>query len=164
MKRIGIALILVLASASLFAQMPPMPPEVPARPPMPAQAPRPPQPPMPPNDPIERSLFPPDLIMNHQEDLHLSDAQRSALRKEVVALQTKVVDMQWQLSEEAEKLATMLRNTPVDEAKTLEQSDKVMSLEHDIKRLHLGTLIRIKNLLTPEQAAKLQEFRRRPQM
>lgn len=166
MKRIVIALTLVLMCASLSAQMPPMPPEGP-RPPMAPQAPRPPQAPqapMPPGDPIERSLFPPELIMGHQEELHLTDAQRAGLRTEVVRLQTKVVDMQWQLSEEAEKLATMLRNAPVDEAKALEQADKVMSLEHDIKRLHLGTLIRIKNLLTKDQAAMLQDLRHRPQM
>ncbi len=125
-----------------------------------AQQPQP-QPPGPDQDPISRQLFPPELIMAHQDELNLQDKQRTALRAEVVKLQTKVVDLQWQLSEDAEKLSSMLKSPPIDEAKALEQADRVMSTEREIKRLHLGMLIRIKNLMTPEQVAKLQELRNR---
>lgn len=146
MKRFAAVVMMLLACSSLSAQMPP----------------RPPIPPEPPGDPIARELFPPDLIMGHQEELQLQDKQRTAIRAELVNLQTKVVDLQWQLSEQAERMATLLKAIPIDEAKVLEQSDKVMSLEREIKRLHLGTLIRIKNTLTPDQIAKLTEMRRRP--
>lgn len=142
MKRFTMIATMLLACSSLFGQMPPRPPD---------------------QDPIGRLLFPPELIMSHQEELQLQDKQRAAIRAEIVKLQTKVVDLQFQLSDEAEHMATLLKATPIDEAKVLEQSDKVMSLERDIKRLHLGTLIRIKNALTAEQIAKLQELRRRPQ-
>jgi hypothetical protein len=36
----------------------------------------------------------------------------------------------------------------------LERADKVMSLEREIKRAQLTLLIRLKNLLTPEQMSK----------
>jgi Spy/CpxP family protein refolding chaperone len=159
MKRTIVLTLLLTASTSLFAQMPPAGPMPPNQPPRPSAPPGPPGPP-PPHDPIEDQLFPPDLIMRSQSQLQLTDTQRTALRAEITRLQTKIVDLQWQVGDEADRLARMLRSTPIDEAKTLEQSDKVMSLEREIKRLHLGTLIRIKNLLTPEQIAKLQEMRR----
>jgi len=41
----------------------------------------------------------------------------------------------------------------------LQQADKVMALEHDIKKIQLTLLIRIKNTLTPEQIAKLRQLR-----
>jgi len=146
MKRLLILTTMVLACSAVWAQS------------MPAPAPHPPGPPE--QDPIANQLFPPELIMGHQDELQLQEKQRTAIRAEVVNLQTHVVDLQWQLSEAAERLATLLRSTPIDEAKALEQADKVMGIEREIKRLHLGTLIRIKNALTQEQIALLRQLRR----
>jgi Spy/CpxP family protein refolding chaperone len=147
MKRSMMIAAMLVACSAVWAQ------------PMPAPAPHPPGPPD--QDPIANQLFPPELIMGHQDELQLQEKQRAAIRAEVVNLQTHVVDLQWQLSEAAERLAALLRGTPIDEAKALEQADKVMSLEREIKRLHLGTLIRIKNTLTPEQIARLRQLRPR---
>lgn len=159
MKRTMIVVMMLLCSAA-YAQMPPMPRNMPRQPGPPGPPPPPEPPPPPDGDRIGHELFPPEMIMGHAEELGLKDTQRATLRAEVVKLQSKVVDMQFQMSEEAERLATMLKTTPIDESKALEQSDKVMSLERDIKRLHLSTLIRIKNMMTPEQLTKLQAMRR----
>jgi len=43
----------------------------------------------------------------------------------------------------------------------LAQSDKVMQLEQQIKRVHLTLLARLKNMLSAEQVQKLSELRRR---
>lgn len=126
-----------------------------------ASAQQPPQPPRPDDDPVGRQLFPPEMIMGHQEELGLKEAQRTAIRTEVSKVQGHFVDLQWQLSAEAEKLAGLLRAMPIDENKVLEQADKVMALEREVKRMHLSMLIRIKNQLTPEQIGKLQEIRKR---
>jgi hypothetical protein len=53
----------------------------------------------------------------------------------------------------------MLQQTPIEEAHVLEQADKVMGLERDIKKIHLSMLIRIKNSLTQEQIAQLKQMR-----
>jgi Spy/CpxP family protein refolding chaperone len=119
------------------------------------------QPPAPNDDPIGRQLFPPEMVMGHQEELALQEKQRAAIRAEVVKVQTRFIDMQWQLSEDTEKMVNLLRGVPVDEAKVLEQADKLMTLERDVKKMQLSMLIRIKNLLTADQIAKLQEIRRK---
>ena len=47
----------------------------------------------------------------------------------------------------------------VDEAKVLAEADKVMALEHDLKKAHLTLLIRLKNALTPTQQVRLRGLR-----
>ncbi|HEY5609912.1 MAG TPA: periplasmic heavy metal sensor [Thermoanaerobaculia bacterium] len=117
-------------------------------------------PPPPPDDPIERELYPPEMIMGHGQLLGLQEKQRASIKSEVQKAQEKFFDHQWQMNEEREKMVALLRSVPIDEAKVLEQADKVMALERDIKRVHLALLIRLKNLLSPEQIAKLDEVRR----
>ena len=113
------------------------------------------------DDPIGRLLFPPELVLSHQDEVGLVEKQRAQVKSEVMKVQTRFIEMQWQLGEESGKMATLLRAVPVDEAKVLEQADRVMAMERDIKRMHLTMLIRIRNLLTNEQRAKLEEIRRR---
>lgn len=114
------------------------------------------QPPQP--DPFAGNLFPPELIMQHQQTLGLSEEQKGFLKAETRKLQTRLTELQWDLQEEVEKLAALMKQDQVDEAQTLTQLDKVLSLEREIKRAHIGLLIRVKNKLTPEQQAKLREI------
>jgi Spy/CpxP family protein refolding chaperone len=111
------------------------------------------------DDPIGRHLFPPELIMAHSQDLGLQDKDRIAIKNEVQKAQAKFFDLQWQAKEETDKMVKLLQQSPADEAKVLEQADRVMALERDIKRTHLTLLVRLRNLLTPEQQAKLQRLR-----
>lgn len=119
------------------------------------------QPPPPENDPIGRNLAPPDLVMSHSDELGLTDKQRAAIKTEIQKMQAKFIDAQWDLQDNTSKMARLLQQQPVDEMKVLEQADKVMSLEREIKRAQLTLLIRIKNTLTAEQIAKLDALRRK---
>ena len=111
------------------------------------------------NDPIGRFLFPPELVMGNAQQLSLTEKQRAALKAEVQKTQAKFLDVQWDVQEETSRMTALLQQTPVDEAKVLQQADKIMTLEREIKRTHLGMLVRIRNLLTAEQAAKLEGIR-----
>ncbi len=112
------------------------------------------------DDPIGRYLLPPDLIMSHSRELNLAEKQRAAIKSEVQKAQSKFIDMQWDMKEETEKMVRFLQQTPADEARILEQADKVMALEREIKKTQLSLLIRIRNALTAEQIAKLEELRK----
>jgi Spy/CpxP family protein refolding chaperone len=111
------------------------------------------------DDPIAKYLFPPELIMSHSQDLALQDKQRETIKSEVQKAQSKFFDLQWQAREETDRMVKLLEQSPADEAKILEQADRVMSLEREIKRTHLTLLVHLRNLLTPEQQAKLRQFR-----
>ena len=100
---------------------------------------------------LRRELFPPELVMRHQAEIGLSEEQRTALVHEMQALQSDLVPLQFDMSDAAGKLRAALAAPRVDEEKAAALADRVMSLESRIKRRHLALMIRIKNILTPEQ-------------
>jgi Spy/CpxP family protein refolding chaperone len=114
----------------------------------------------PPDDPIARNLFPPELVMTHSQELALSDKQVASMKSEIQKTQARFLDLQWDLQDATSRMTQLLQQSPIDEAKVLERADKVMGLEREMKRAQLTLLIRLKNLLTTEQVAKLESLRR----
>jgi Spy/CpxP family protein refolding chaperone len=114
----------------------------------------------PPADPIGGKLFPPELIMAHQAELRIDDRQRDALVKELERTQAQFPRLQWQLQAATEQLSRLLDAPQVDEARALAQASEVMKLETEIKKTHLGLLIRLRNLLSDAQRTQLQAIRR----
>lgn len=110
-------------------------------------------------DPIKQLLFPPELIMQHRAELNLDPEQQETLKAELKHAQTSVFDLKWQMREEGEALAEILKQTPIDETELLEQAGRVMTLEQQIKKTHLVLLARLKNMLTERQLEMLAEFR-----
>lgn len=110
-------------------------------------------------DVIATRLYPPELIMGHQQELGIDEKQRDAIVKEVQALQNRVVEIQWQMQAAVEELGKLLDAARVDEVKTLAQADRVMGFEREVKRAHLTALIRIRNVLSDAQRAKLAALR-----
>jgi Spy/CpxP family protein refolding chaperone len=104
-------------------------------------------------------VFPPELVMQHQQSLQLKPDQRTAITKEIRDLQLKVIELQWKMQEEAQKLTELVQGSTVDETQTLTQVDRVLGIEREIKRAHMALLVRIKNLLTPEQQVALTALR-----
>ena len=114
-----------------------------------------------PEDPIGRYLIPPELVMTHAAQLNLTEKQRTTIKSEIQKTQAKFLELQWDLQEETGRMTQLLQQTPVDEVKVLETADGVMALEREIKRAHLGMLVRIKNALTAEQVGKLEGLRKK---
>lgn len=113
----------------------------------------------PPTDPFAKFLFPPELVMQHQTEIGITDAQRATLTTALQQAQSKFVETQFKLSAEGEKFAKLLSGSTIDETLALEQVDRVLSMEREIKRAQVGLLVRIKNTLTPAQQAKLTQLR-----
>ena len=59
-------------------------------------------------------------------------------------------DLQAQLKQETEALATLTKSEQVDEKVAQNQVGKIVELEGRMRRLQLGILIKIKNTLTAE--------------
>jgi Spy/CpxP family protein refolding chaperone len=112
-----------------------------------------------PDDPIGENLIPPDLLMRHQQEIGLSADQKEFIKSEVLKAQARFTELQFQLAGEAEALISLVKQDRVDEQQTLSQLDKILALEREIKRAQFALVIRIKNRLTPEQYARLQELR-----
>lgn len=110
-------------------------------------------------DPFARFFFPPELVMQHQGEIGLQDAQRATLQQAMQQAQGTFTDLQWKLSGEGEKLSRLLQSSTVGEAQVLEQVDRILALEREMKRAQIALLVRIKNALTPAQQEKLAALR-----
>jgi len=112
-----------------------------------------------PDDPIGDNFFAPELVIQHQQAIGLTDDQKNFIKTEIRKVQTEATDLQWQLQDEMEKMTSLVRSGQVDEQQVMAQLDKVLNLEREIKRMQIALLIRIKNRLTPEQQMRLREIR-----
>jgi Spy/CpxP family protein refolding chaperone len=131
---------------------------------VPAIAQVPPQPeqpraPKPPHDPFG-PMFPPELVMQNQRELGLTEQQKTYMRTEIGKTSARFNDLQWQLHDAMEVLHQTMKANQVNEQQALAQLDRVLESEREIKRLHMELAIKIKNNLTPEQQHKLQNLRR----
>lgn len=151
-KIIGLFLVAVVigcAAAAIRAQET-QPPQAPGQPP----------PPRTPHDPLANVMFPPEMIMQHQRELGLTDQQKTYMRGEIGKTSARFNDLQWQLHDAMEALGETMKASAVNEQQALAQLDRVLEAEREIKRLHMELAIKIKNNLTPEQQEKLQNIRR----
>lgn len=112
-----------------------------------------------PGGPMDRSLIPPDVLLANQIALGLTDDQVAAIKKGVGETHDKVLDVQTSLQRVTEQLHAQLDATKIDEAGALALASQAMDLEKQIKTAHLGLLIRVKNLLTPDQQEKAKQLR-----
>ena len=145
MRRSILALAFVLVTGNLAAQGQPMGQRSPSGGP----------------DDWGRNLFPPELVMQHQSEIGLQDSQRAALTSAIQQAQSKFMDTQWKMSAESEKMSRLLQGAHVDEAAVLEEVDRILNLEREIKKAQISLMVRIKNTLTAEQQKKLADIRSR---
>lgn len=100
---------------------------------------------------LKLGLYPPDLIMRHQQKLGITDAQRKSIAAAVRKFQSEVADLQWTMQNDQQIFRQGLTAYPVKTEQTLKQAEKVLQLESEFKLAHFKLLIAIKNLLTKEQ-------------
>lgn len=106
------------------------------------------------------NFFPPELVMQNQKAIGLTEEQQTALRAEMQKVMARFTDLQWQENAEREALTELLKEEHLDEQKVLAQHDKLVAIENEIKRLRLALMLKVKNTLTAEQEAKLRNLKR----
>jgi Spy/CpxP family protein refolding chaperone len=111
--------------------------------------------------PFAQHLIPPELIMQNQGRLKITEAQRTAIMQQINKVQETATQAQWRVADESEKLNVLLARDDVPEADVLAQAERLMTWESAVKTAQLTMLIRIRNVLTPEQLTMLREMRRR---
>jgi len=110
-------------------------------------------------DPIAEQVLPPELIMQNQKAIGLSETQKTAVIAEIKRVQGRMVDLQWDLQRASERLVELLRQDRADEQAVIAQLDAVLAAEREIKHLHLTLAVRLKNILTPAQQRMLRDLR-----
>src|SRR6266581_5227735 len=116
MKRIILIAGIIIAVSSVTL--------VSAQQPQPAQGPNPQgqmRQPQPPDDPLADVMFPPDMIMQHQRQLGLTDEQKTFMRTEINRVSARFNDLQWQLQDAMEALHDSMKANPVNEQQAMAQ-------------------------------------------
>ena len=149
--------IVAMFATIIAAQQQPQSPQPPNRPSADGVPNHPHPPPNP--DPLAHLMFPPDMIMNHARQLNLTDDQKAFMRSEIQKTTASFQDLQWKLQDQMELLQETMKSSSVNEQQALAQLDKVLDIEREIKRLHIGLAVRLKNRLTPEQQDQLHKMR-----
>ena len=110
------------------------------------------------SDPFAGAFFPPELVLLAQDRIALTPAQLEAVRARVAKTQPRSDELRGKLEHETAALSALAKQERVDEAALVVQLDRVLDAERELKHLHIGLLVAIKNLLTPEQQARLREL------
>lgn len=111
-------------------------------------------------DPFNGRLFPPNVILEHQQALDISEQQLAAIRAAVIEVQGKVAEHQWDLREAYQRVMTELERSPIDEEQVLANIDQALLAENRVKKTQVEMLIKLRNLLTDEQVDYLRSVRR----
>ena len=109
-------------------------------------------------DPFAGAFFPPELVLLARDRIALTPAQQETFRTRVEQTQARSEELRVKLERETAALAALAKPEHVDETALNAQIDKVLDVEREVKHVHLGMLVATKNLLTPEQQAKLREI------
>src|SRR5689334_6776289 len=88
-------------------------------------------------DPLPENLFAPELMIQYQSEIGLTDEQREKLMSEMQSAQERFASLHERLQKEVEAMAVLLKKEPSDEQAALAQFDKVLDREREIKRAHL---------------------------
>jgi len=99
--------------------------------------------------------------MKNQEELQLTEEQRTSIMYEVQQVQSEFTGLQWDLEREMEKLTSLLRGVTLEEEAILQQLETVLELERRVKRSQLQLAVRIRNTLDEDQLRTLRRLRMR---
>jgi len=110
-------------------------------------------------DPFDGRLLSLELIMAHRNEIGLSKAQNKEIGELVVAVQQAVAGKSWAMQSAYFELMEVLDESEIDEDRAIALAKQAVDTENEIKLEQMRLLIRLRNLLTPEQVATLQERR-----
>lgn len=85
------------------------------------------------------------------DELNLDDETRAAVREIIVSTHDALAPVRQALRRERRALHAMLAEEHPSEAAVMKQLDVIVELERDLWQRRLQALIRVRNLLTPEQ-------------
>ncbi|MEM7080733.1 MAG: hypothetical protein AAF513_19100 [Pseudomonadota bacterium] len=108
-------------------------------------------------DPFHGRLLPLELVMEFRRDIEMSRSQSDAVGELVVELQKSVAEKQWVMQSAYFDLIEELDEETVAEARAIELLDTALVTENQIKLEQIRFLIRLRNLLQPEQIRYLRE-------
>lgn len=111
------------------------------------------------DDPFDGRLISPELIMANRSAIDLTRDQHKQIGELMVAVQQAVAGKTWEMQSAYFELMEVLDEAVVDEEQAIGLARQAVNAENEIKLEQMRLLIRLRNLLTPEQLEILQAIR-----
>lgn len=114
----------------------------------------------------ESNLFPPQMILRFKDEIGLTAEQATKLEKMQDQIKEASIRQQADIKVLEMKLNSTLKNEQTDRKKLESMIRDMAKLKTDLQIQHMNFMLDVKNLLTPEQIKKIEEFKkmRRHQM
>jgi len=110
-------------------------------------------------NPIESELFPPEFLAAQHEALGLSEAQIKTLQAVVGEVGPQFDGEKSKLEGQMAALEAELKKEKIDGGAVEEKLRAMLQKETEMKMLQFHTLIKLREMLTPEQVAKARQLR-----
>jgi hypothetical protein len=107
---------------------------------------------------FKMGLYPPDIIMRHQQQLGITNDQRSNISRAVKEFQSEVAELQWTMQNEQQLMRQSFSGYPIPTEEALTRAERVLGLESEFKLAHFRLLIATKNELTEKQIDMINKF------
>jgi Spy/CpxP family protein refolding chaperone len=108
-------------------------------------------------DMFQEYLFSADLVMKNRDKISLTDAQADRIKKIHSTNAAEFSTLKWDLDAATGKLKNLLNQSKPDAVAVSKQLDLVLSIENQLKKKQLATLVAIKNELTETQQTDLKK-------
>src|SRR2546430_16394206 len=92
--------------------------------------------------------------MQHQQEIGLRPEQRATITKTIQDFQTRVVDLQWRMQEQSQRLTTLLDKPVVDQTAALAQVDELLGVGRGGEGARLTLPVQIENAPSGEPPAQ----------
>jgi Spy/CpxP family protein refolding chaperone len=102
-------------------------------------------------------FFPPPMLIRRAQKIGLTPDQVTKIRQEMLGAQAHAVDLLAKLEHAKIDVARLLSTEKIDERAVDAQIDEAAKVEAEMHKVRLGTMLRVRALLTPEQRQKLEE-------
>lgn len=110
-------------------------------------------------DLFQNHLYSADLVMSHRDKINLTDQQATTIKEIHSKNAGEFSTLKWDLEEATSTLNELMDRSKVSVEAVEKQMDRVLSLENQLKKLQLTTLVAIKNELTEQQQQRLNGFK-----
>lgn len=102
-------------------------------------------------------FYPPPMLLRRAKEIGLTADQVTKIRQEMLTTQARTIDLHAKGEHTKLEVARLLAADKVDERAVNAQIDEGAKALAELHKLHLGTMLHVRALLTAEQRQKLDE-------
>ena len=107
-------------------------------------------------------VYPAPMLLRRRTAIGLTPDQVAKLQREVLAMQAHVVDVRAKLEKARIEAVRLLTADKIDEHAIDAQIDEAAKAAAELHKLQLATMLRVRDLLTPDQVKKIDELEAPP--